>query len=100
MGAGQPGATKTDALGLTSAEVEQRRLDGRGNKLPPRTGKTVGQIVRQNVFTRINAILFVLFVMVMTTGSRLSTALLACLSWSTPRLVSCRSCVRSTRLSR
>ncbi|WP_434700739.1 cation-transporting P-type ATPase [Trueperella pyogenes] len=74
MGAGQPGATKTDALGLTSAEVEQRRRDGRGNKLPPRTGKTVGQIVRQNVFTRINAILFVLFVMVMTTGSIINGA--------------------------
>ncbi|WP_276787247.1 HAD-IC family P-type ATPase [Trueperella bernardiae] len=61
-------------LGLTSAEVEERRRDGRANELPPRTGKSVGQIVRQNVFTRINAILFVLFVMVMTTGSLINGA--------------------------
>ncbi|WP_270973804.1 HAD-IC family P-type ATPase [Trueperella sp.] len=61
-------------LGLSSAEVDERRRDGRANELPPRTGKTVGQIVRQNVFTRINAILFVLFVMVMTTGSLVNGA--------------------------
>ncbi|VEI13182.1 HAD-IC family P-type ATPase [Trueperella bialowiezensis] len=56
-------------LGLTASEVEERRRDGRANELPPRTGKSVGQIVKQNVFTRINAILFVLFVMVLSTGS-------------------------------
>lgn len=61
-------------LGLSSAEVDERRRDGRANELPPRTGKTVGQIVRQNVFTRINAILFVLFVMVITTGSLINGA--------------------------
>ena len=56
-------------LGLTTAEVAERRRDGRANELPPRTGKSVKQIVQQNVFTRINAILSVLFVMVMATGS-------------------------------
>lgn len=61
-------------LGLSSAEVDERRRDGRANELPPRTGKTVGQIVRQNVFTRINAILFVLFAMVMSTGSLINGA--------------------------
>lgn len=44
------------------------------NTLPPRTGKTVWDIVRSNVFTRINAILSVLFVMVMTTGSIINAA--------------------------
>ncbi|QJC22741.1 HAD-IC family P-type ATPase [Arcanobacterium buesumense] len=62
------------SLGLTATQVAQRRRDGRVNTLPPRTGKTVVDIVRSNVFTRINAILFVLFVMVMTTGSVINAA--------------------------
>lgn len=60
--------------GLSRAEVEQRIADGRINTLPPRTGKTVGDIVRANVFTRINAILFVLLVMVLSTGSIINAA--------------------------
>ncbi|QOR47664.1 HAD-IC family P-type ATPase [Trueperella pecoris] len=67
-------ASESRVLGLTSAEVAQRRADGRANELPPRTGKTVGRIVSQNVFTRINAILSVLFVMVLTTGSLINAA--------------------------
>lgn len=62
------------SLGLTSEEVADRRRDGRVNTLPPRTGKTVGDIIRSNVFTRINAMLSVLFVMVMTTGSIINAA--------------------------
>ncbi|MDP9806271.1 cation-transporting ATPase E [Trueperella bonasi] len=61
-------------FGLTSAEVEERRRDGRANELPPRTGKSVGKIVRQNMFTRINAILAVLFAMVLATGSIINGA--------------------------
>lgn len=60
--------------GLTSAEVAQRVSDGRVNLLPPRTGRTVGDIVRSNVFTRINAMLSVLFVLVMLTGSIINGA--------------------------
>ncbi len=60
-------------LGLSAAEVDERRRDGRANELPPRTGKSVKQIVEQNVFTRINAILFVLFVMVAITGSLINS---------------------------
>ncbi|NNH72121.1 cation-translocating P-type ATPase [Nocardia uniformis] len=57
------------ALGLTSAEVEQRRRDGLTNDVPERASRSVRDIVRANVFTRINAILGVLFILVMATGS-------------------------------
>lgn len=57
------------ALGLSAAEVEQRRRDGLTNDVPDRASRSVRDIVRANVFTRINAILGVLFVLVMATGS-------------------------------
>jgi len=57
------------ATGLTRAEVEQRSRDGQTNDIPDRTGRSVADIVRANVFTRINAILTVLFVLVLATGS-------------------------------
>lgn len=61
--------TTVAASGLTAAEVEERVRAGKVNDLPPRSGRTVGQIVRANVFTRINAILAVLFGLVAITGS-------------------------------
>ncbi|WP_167473863.1 cation-translocating P-type ATPase [Nocardia arthritidis] len=57
------------ATGLTAAEVEQRRRDGLTNDIPDRASRSVRDIVRANVFTRINAILGVLFVLVLATGS-------------------------------
>ncbi|MGW5310495.1 HAD-IC family P-type ATPase [Nocardia thailandica] len=57
------------ATGLTAAQVEQRRRDGLTNDVPARASRSVRDIVRANVFTRINAILGVLFVLVMSTGS-------------------------------
>lgn len=54
--------------GLTSDEVAQRVSEGKVNVLPDRSGRTTGQIVRANVFTRVNMMLFVLFVLVMSTG--------------------------------
>ncbi|WP_228000874.1 HAD-IC family P-type ATPase [Nocardia australiensis] len=57
------------ATGLSAAEVEQRRSDGRTNDVPDRASRSVRDIVRANVFTRINAILGVLFVLVLATGS-------------------------------
>ncbi|UGT60718.1 cation-translocating P-type ATPase [Nocardia asteroides] len=57
------------ATGLTVAEVEQRRSDGRTNDVPARASRSVREIVRANVFTRINAILGVLFVLVLSAGS-------------------------------
>ncbi len=55
--------------GLSRAEVEQRVRAGQTNDLPDRTGRSVADIVRANVFTRINAILCVLFLLVLATGS-------------------------------
>ncbi|MEV0030955.1 cation-translocating P-type ATPase [Nocardia sp. NPDC050793] len=57
------------ATGLTGAEVEQRCRDGLTNDVPDRASRSVREIVRANVFTRINAILGVLFVLVLSTGS-------------------------------
>ncbi|MDO5025160.1 MAG: HAD-IC family P-type ATPase [Trueperella sp.] len=67
-------AASTELVGLSAAEVAARIDDGLCNTLPPRTGKTYRDIVRSNVFTRINAILFVLFVMVISTGSWINSA--------------------------
>jgi len=57
------------ATGLTDAEVAQRVAEGNTNDVPTRAARTVPEIVRANVFTRINAILGVLFVIVLATGS-------------------------------
>ena len=66
-----PVTTQTPAAnpGLTAAEVAERVAKGQRNDLPPRSGRTVGDIVRANVFTRINAILAVLLALVLATGS-------------------------------
>ena len=55
--------------GLTSAEVAERVAAGQVNDVPVRASRSVGEIVRANVFTRINAILAVLLVIVLSTGS-------------------------------
>lgn len=57
------------APGLSTAEVEQRIRDGQTNDVPDRASRSVADIVRANVFTRINAILGVLFILVLATGS-------------------------------
>jgi cation-transporting ATPase E len=57
------------ATGLTDAEVAARIADGKTNDVPSRASRSVGDIVRANVFTRINAILGVLFAIVLATGS-------------------------------
>ncbi|QUR68834.1 cation-translocating P-type ATPase [Mycobacterium spongiae] len=57
------------APGLTDAEVAQRVAEGKSNDVPERSTRSVAQIIRANVFTRINAILGVLLLIVMTTGS-------------------------------
>jgi cation-transporting P-type ATPase E len=60
---------QTPSRGLTAAEVAERVRRGDVNTLPPRGGRSSWDIVRANVFTRINAILVVLFVVVISTGS-------------------------------
>jgi len=57
------------AAGLTDAEVAARVAEGKANDVPTRASRSVGDIVRANVFTRINAILGVLFGIVLATGS-------------------------------
>jgi cation-transporting ATPase E len=54
--------------GLTAADVAQRVAAGQTNDVPARASRTAGQIVRANVFTRINAIYIVLFAIIMSTG--------------------------------
>ncbi|EID10527.1 ATPase, P-type (transporting), HAD superfamily, subfamily IC [Mycobacterium xenopi RIVM700367] len=56
-------------MGLTDAEVAQRVADGKTNDVPSRATRSVADIVRANVFTRINAILGVLLAIVLATGS-------------------------------
>ncbi|MCV7254302.1 cation-translocating P-type ATPase [Mycobacterium hackensackense] len=55
--------------GLSDTEVAQRVADGQTNDVPTRAARSVSEIVRANVFTRINAILGVLFAIVLATGS-------------------------------
>ncbi|OBI43112.1 HAD-IC family P-type ATPase [Mycobacterium sp. E796] len=55
--------------GLTDAEVARRVAEGKSNAVPERATRSVAAIVRANVFTRINAILGVLLVIVLATGS-------------------------------
>ncbi len=55
--------------GLTDAEVAQRLADGQSNAVRERATRSVAEIVRANVFTRINAILGVLLLIVLATGS-------------------------------
>ncbi|MDI6627664.1 MAG: cation-translocating P-type ATPase [Rhodococcus sp. (in: high G+C Gram-positive bacteria)] len=55
--------------GLTEAEVAKLRAEGKSNDVPARASRSVRDIVRGNVFTRINAILGVLLIIVLSTGS-------------------------------
>src|SRR6478736_2996426 len=62
------------AAGLSDAEVAQRVAEGKTNDVPTRAARSVSEIVRGNVFTRINAILGVLLIIVLTTGSVINGA--------------------------
>nr|WP_230479899.1 HAD-IC family P-type ATPase [Nocardiopsis kunsanensis] len=54
--------------GLSEAEVADRVASGRTNDVPVRASRSVGQIVRGNVFTRINAMIAVLFTIIAVIG--------------------------------
>ncbi|GJF13045.1 magnesium-transporting ATPase [Mycolicibacterium cyprinidarum] len=62
------------AVGLSAADVAQRVAQGKTNDVPTRAARSVSEIVRGNVFTRINAILGVLLVIVLSTGSVINGA--------------------------
>ena len=66
-----PGVAVT---GLSDAEVAQRVADRKTNDVPTRAARSVSDIVRGNVFTRINAILGVLLIIVLSTGSVINGA--------------------------
>ncbi|MEU1192699.1 HAD-IC family P-type ATPase [Streptomyces sp. NPDC005859] len=58
-------ASAPTATGLTAAEVADRVARGRVNDVPVRSSRSVGEIVRANVFTRFNAIIGVLWVIML-----------------------------------
>ncbi|HEX3285085.1 MAG TPA: cation-translocating P-type ATPase [Mycobacterium sp.] len=66
--------TAVVATGLSDADVAARVADGKTNDVPTRAARSVSDIVRANVFTRINAILGVLLVIVLSTGSVINGA--------------------------
>ncbi|MEW2305790.1 cation-translocating P-type ATPase [Streptomyces sp. NPDC006655] len=53
------------AAGLTAAEVAERVARGQVNDVPLRSSRSFGEIVRANVFTRFNAIIGVLWVVML-----------------------------------
>jgi cation-transporting ATPase E len=54
--------------GLSADEVARRVADGATNDVPPRASRSAWEIVRSNVFTRINAIFAVLAAIIFSTG--------------------------------
>ncbi|MDY5127558.1 HAD-IC family P-type ATPase [Actinotignum sp. SLA_B059] len=62
------------ARGLSAAQAAQLAAEGKANTLPDRSGRSAAQIVRDNVFTRINFMLGVLFIAVILTGSWINSA--------------------------
>lgn len=66
--------TTVVATGLSDTEVAARVAEGKTNDVPTRAARTTREIIRGNVFTRINAILGVLLVIVTSTGSVINGA--------------------------
>jgi cation-transporting ATPase E len=61
-------ATADSGCGLTSAQVAERVAEGKVNRTEARSSRTLGEIVRANVFTRFNAIIAVLVGVVLALG--------------------------------
>ncbi|WP_405934641.1 cation-translocating P-type ATPase [Streptomyces longwoodensis] len=53
------------ATGLTAAEVAERVARGEVNDVPVRSSRSLGEIVRANVFTRFNAVIGVLWLVML-----------------------------------
>jgi cation-transporting ATPase E len=60
--------TLTDARGLSTAEVQERVGRGQTNDTGERTSRTLGEIIRANVFTRFNAILGAMLAVIIVVG--------------------------------
>ncbi|RLU86997.1 magnesium-transporting ATPase [Streptomyces griseocarneus] len=54
--------------GLSAAEVAERVAKGEVNDVPVRSSRSTAEIVRANVFTRFNAIIGVLFLIILAVG--------------------------------
>jgi cation-transporting ATPase E len=61
--------TETPVTGLTEAEVRERIAQGLVNDAGERTSRTYSEIARANIFTRFNAILGTMLVIVLALGS-------------------------------
>ncbi|WP_411141440.1 cation-translocating P-type ATPase [Streptomyces sp. x-80] len=59
---------ETAHRGLSAAEVAERVARGEVNDVPVRSSRSTAEIVRSNVFTRFNAIIGVLFVIILIVG--------------------------------
>ncbi len=60
---------RTDVLvGLTARQVAERVAAGRTNDVPAHASRSIGEIVRANLFTRFNAIIGVLFAVILVIG--------------------------------
>ena len=62
------GSFSGEPAGLSTAEVEQRRREGRTNDVPDAPVRPVGEIVRNNVLTPVNAVIGSMFVLIMVAG--------------------------------
>ncbi|MFF5158895.1 cation-translocating P-type ATPase [Streptomyces sp. NPDC000348] len=60
-----PTRTTSPVTGLTAAEVAERVARGQVNDVPVRSSRSLAEIVRANVFTRFNAIIGVLWVIML-----------------------------------
>ena len=56
------------STGLTSDDVAARRAAGQGNPEPPSSGRTYWAIIRENVFTFINDVIFLLGIALVIVG--------------------------------
>ncbi|WP_217236921.1 HAD-IC family P-type ATPase [Streptomyces sp. AC555_RSS877] len=65
LGPARPTTVMTTVTGLTAAEVAERVARGQVNDVPVRSSRSTVEIVRANVFTRFNAIIGVLWVIMM-----------------------------------
>ncbi len=63
------GNTRTPATGLTDAEVAQRLADGRSNRTEDPTSRSFLEILRANALTPVNAIMLVLFALIIISGN-------------------------------
>ena len=64
-----PIVAPTPATGLTDQEAEQRRAQGLGNDVKLKSGRTYGEIVRENLLTFFNIVLFTLAAILLALGS-------------------------------